>query len=96
METFEVKTEVVISRLAEKQLKRLPPHIKRALFYWSKIVREYGIAEIRKRPGYHDEPLVGNRFGQRSVRLNRSYRVIYIEQIDSVKILVLEVSNHGY
>jgi len=49
-------------------------------------------------PGYHDEPLKGDRRGQRSVRLNRAYRVIYEEndQGDIVVILVLEVSKHGY
>lgn len=37
-----------------------------------------GLYEVRKIPGYHDEPLKGKRTGQRSIRLNRAYRAIYI------------------
>jgi proteic killer suppression protein len=43
------------------------------------LVEEQGIEEAREIPGYHDEPLRGEREGQRSVRLSRAYRAIYIE-----------------
>lgn len=46
--------------------------------------------------GYHDEPLHGDRRGQRSVRLNRSYRAIYIELEEGQRLLVVEVNKHGY
>ncbi len=36
-----------------------------------------GLSEVRKIPGYHDEPLKGKRKGQRSIRLNIAYRAIY-------------------
>jgi hypothetical protein len=32
---------------------------------------------VRKVPGFHDEPLSGKRFGQRSLRLSKSYRAFY-------------------
>lgn len=59
---------------------------------------EEGIEEIRKISGYHDEPLKGKRKGQRSVRLNRAYRVIYLENesITLLEILVEEVNKHEY
>jgi proteic killer suppression protein len=57
-----------------------------------------GAREVRKRPGFHDEPLHGDRKGQRSIRLNKAYRAIYIEtqngEIELVEIL--EVSKHEY
>ena len=40
-------------------------------------VATFGLEEIRKIPGYHDEPLRGDRKGQRSIRLSRLWRAIY-------------------
>lgn len=60
------------------------------------LVEAVGVREVRKRPGYHDEPLRGWRKGQRSVRLNQAYRLIYREVRDHLEILLLEVSKHEY
>ena len=65
---------------------------------WVALVEESGIREVRKHNGFHDEPLKGRRRGQRSVRLNRAYRAIYVER-DAGKvelIEVLEVNKHDY
>ena len=53
---------------------------------------------VRELKGFHDEPLRGPRSGQRSVRLNRAYRVIYIEEEDGqIRIAnVIEVNKHEY
>jgi len=45
---------------------------------WLVAVNKTGLEETRKRPGWHDEPLVGERKGQRSIRLNKQWRAIYI------------------
>lgn len=89
---------VSVSRFAEKQLKRLPAHVKGSLQVWAKAVEAKGIAQVRKIRGYHDEPLRGNREGQRSVRLNRSYRVIYEESSTSnlTVIGIQEITKHVY
>lgn len=91
-------TRVLISKFAEKQVKKLPKPISEALFIWVESVELTGIADIRKLKGYHDEPLRGDRKGQRSVRLNRSYRVIYTENENKelVLITVIEVNKHEY
>lgn len=89
-------TRVFISKFAEKQIRKLPVYIQEALFYWIKSVELSGVRKIRLIPGYHDEPLKGDRFGERSVRLNRSYRVIYQELNSGVKILIIEVNKHEY
>ncbi|MCG8554840.1 MAG: hypothetical protein MJD61_06060 [Proteobacteria bacterium] len=54
--------------------------------------------EVRKVPGYHDEPLKGDRQGQRSIRPSRAYRAIYeIQEDDTVEFAsVEEVSKHDY
>ncbi len=89
---------VWITKFAEKQLKKLPKHIVAAFHTWVRSVELDGIDKNRKIAGYHDEPLKGDRKGQRSVRLNRAYRVIYEETENGniVLIGVLEVNKHEY
>lgn len=91
-------SQVHITKFAEKQIKKLPKAISEALFIWVESVELGEVAEIRKLKGYHDEPLKGDRKGQRSIRLNRSYRAIYIENEDKelVLITVIEVNKHEY
>jgi toxin HigB-1 len=93
---LKVITSVLLSKFAEKQLKGLPQHIKEAFLYWVKAVGLYGVRAVRKQSGYHDEPLKGNRMGQRSIRLNKSYRAIYMETIEGLEIVVIEVNKHEY
>ena len=66
--------------------------------YWAISVEKLGLAEVRKLPGYHDEPLRGDRAGQRSIRLNRAYRLICEEDErgELVIIAVMEVNKHEY
>lgn len=91
------KFEVVISETALKQLRKIPEHIAEKLHKWAKQIKTSGLSEVRKIKSYHDEPLKGNRIGQRSIRLNKAYRAIYMIQNDNVKFIeVVEVNKHGY
>ncbi len=96
MSNFEIKTEVLVSKLAEKQLRKIPKHIMESMRNWMEMVERLGVREARKFPGLHDEPLQGDRKGQRSVRLNKAYRAIYIETIQGIELLVIEVNKHEY
>jgi proteic killer suppression protein len=89
---------VEVTKLAAKQLRKLPRHIVDNLMIWVAAVEQDGLEEVRKVPGYHDEPLRGDREGQRSIRLSRAYRAIYIiKEGDSVQFAsVEEVSKHDY
>jgi proteic killer suppression protein len=69
--------KVVLTENARKDLKKLPIHIFRKFEFWVKQVTLDGIHKVRRIPGLHDEPLKGERQGQRSIRLSRSYRAIY-------------------
>lgn len=93
-----MSTRVEFHPKAFKALRSLPDHIVAKLKTWVTAVELLGLREIRKRPGFHDEPLQGNRKGQRSVRLNRAYRAIYVQTADGDIELVeiLEVSKHEY
>ena len=81
-----------------KKLKKIPIHIVRTLQRWALQVETLGIVEVRKIPGYHDEPLSGKRKGQRSVRLSIHYRLFYVEVHDNEVnlIQVEEVNKHEY
>lgn len=81
----------------KKNFHRVPLLIKKKLFTWVAAVEERGLEEVKKIPGYHDEPLKGDRKGQRSIRLNKQWRAIY--RIINQKIefvLVEEVTPHDY
>lgn len=90
--------EVIISRRAEKDLKSVPKHVAFKLQTWIDNVKNEGLRKTRKQPGFHDEPLKGKRQGQRSIRLNKSYRAIYEIDISGTIhfIEIVEVNNHEY
>jgi proteic killer suppression protein len=89
---------VELTKKAQKDLVKIPYYIKDKLLLWVDDVERIGIYEVRKVPGFHDEPLKGDREGQRSIRLNKSYRAIYIEndQQEVTIISVIEVNKHEY
>lgn len=91
-------TRVEFSRFAQKQLKTIPLRIAQKLLAWADGVEQDGLEEMRKIPGYHDEPLKGSREGQRSIRLNRSYRAIYEIRSDQTAefVCIEEVNKHDY
>lgn len=88
----------VIFDKVHKQLRKLPNHVVTKLLTWAQSVELKGLREIRKLSGYHDEPLKGIRQGQRSIRLNKGYRAIYIEEDDgSINLIIIEeVNKHEY
>jgi proteic killer suppression protein len=90
--------KVVLSKQAQKDLTRVPRHIALNLRTWVESVEADGLEEVRKIPGYHDEPLKGQRAGQRSIRLSKAYRAIYVVgsagEVEFVR--VEEVSKHEY
>ena len=93
-----MRDQIDISKGARKDLKKVPKHIVKNFQRWALLVEEFGLVEVRKIKGFHDEPLVGNRSGQRSVRLSKAYRLFYVELPDGeINIVtVLEVNKHEY
>jgi proteic killer suppression protein len=91
--------EVQLSKSAKKDLAKVPTYIARNLQLWILMVSQNGICEIRKIPGFHDEPLKGMRSHQRSIRLSNSYRAIYEIKHNSSSINFIEiheVNKHEY
>ncbi len=90
--------EIYASKVFEKQVRKLPHYIKEAINIWIQSVKEEGLREVRKLKGYHDEPLKGDRANQRSVRLNRAYRLIYSEDHNGniTIVTLLEAHKHDY
>ena len=89
--------EIKVSSVAKKQLKKVPEHINTKFEYWCDLLHTVGLLEARKYKGFHDEPLRGERKGQRSVRLSKSYTAIYVELDNKYKIIeIIEVNKHEY
>jgi toxin HigB-1 len=93
IDMYEVELEKV-----KKILKKLPKHVVTKLLAWASDVEKYGLPDVRKVSGYHDEPLRGKRSGQRSIRLSKAYRAIYTTSKEGVITLVIieEVNKHDY
>lgn len=89
---------VTLSKKAVSDLRKVPKYIQARFTGWAISVEEQGLEKIRLIPGYHDEPLKGPRMGQRSIRLNRAYRAIYIiREDDTIEFIeVTEVNKHEY
>lgn len=89
---------VVLGRDARKHLKSVPGHVATKLLFWVNEVQKHGLDEARKYPGFHDEPLKGKRRGQRSIRLSRAYRAVYVIRRDASMefVSVEEVTKHEY
>lgn len=89
---------VVLTKQAKRDLMSSPKYIVRKLQAWIENIEHDGLNEVRKISGYHDEPLKGKRLGQRSIRLSKAYRAIYIIDQDNkiMLIKILEVHKHDY
>jgi len=91
-------TKVFWRTTVDKQLQQAPELVHRKFRLWVALVEESGIREVRRCKGFHDEPLKGRRRGQRSVRLSKAYRAMYVEgKANEIELLeVLEVNKHEY
>jgi proteic killer suppression protein len=89
---------VIISKNANKDLRKVPARIIDQLQVWIKTIEKGGYLSMQQIKGYRDHALKGNRNGQRSSSLTRSWRVIYSvdESINLITIEVLEVNHHDY
>ena len=89
---------IEFTRSAEKQLKKAPKHVFTKLTMWVDSVHQIGLEATRMVPGYHDEPLQGDKRGRRSIRLNRQWRAEYtvVTEKDGRIVVILEVHAHDY
>jgi plasmid maintenance system killer protein len=88
---------VIETKLRSKEIDKLPPQVRDAYNEWIERLQTLGLYEVRRDFGgkYHDEGLRGDRAGQRSVRLNQQWPVIYEQRSDS-RINVVEIIPHSY
>lgn len=92
-----MKCRVELSRAAKKEILNIPFYVARKLQDWVEDVEDRGLKEVRKISGYHDEPLQGKRWGQRSIRLSKSYRAFYREEVGEIVLVqIIEVNKHEY
>ena len=91
---------IEITKQAIRDLEKLPDRLAEKFDLWLSAIAQMELRKVRIHPGLHDEPLQGQRFGQRSVRLNRSYRVIYKIKKETAFteeiLIVIEITKHQY
>lgn len=93
---MDIRTQVTTTKNFDKQLEKVPDFIRKKVIFWIFLVENNGLHEVMKSPGYHDEPLMGERKGQRSVRMNKAYRLIYRVIENRIHVELLEVHKHDY
>jgi proteic killer suppression protein len=92
-----VPSRVLITRAAEKALRKMPKRIATKLAAWKLAVETLGLVAVRQYPGYNDEALAGERAGQHSIRLSLAYRAFYTVTDGIVEIVtVIEINKHEY
>ena len=93
-----METVVYLSKKAQKDIKKIPKHILLQFDLWVEIIETEGLQAMQKVKGYRDHALKGDRKGQRSSSLSRSWRVIYMldEKTQQLVVAVLEVNHHEY
>lgn len=85
--------KVVFTKEALRQYHRTPHYIREKLEFWVGLVELEGIEYVRLIPGFKDHKLHGKRKNQRSVWLNRTCRLIYVE---TEQIIIVEIHAHKY
>lgn len=90
-------TTVTVAGRAAKDLRKCPVQVQKKFRVWTSTVQLIGLEETRKQSGYHDEPLAGDRAGQRSIRLSRLFRAFYVVRDGAVQFVeVIEINAHNY
>ncbi len=91
-------SHVVISRSADKALRKMPVRITEKLAAWVRAVESIGLAKVQMYPSYNDEALGGKRKGQHSIRLSLGYRAFYTTHEDGTVqlVTVIDVNKHEY
>ena len=59
-----------------KDLKKAPYYIGDKVQIWADMVEQEGLFAVQRVPGFRDHSLKGDRKGQRSVYLNKQWRLI--------------------
>lgn len=97
-----MRNVVLLSKKAEKGLRKAPPQVQQKAAFWRKLVETQGLGRAMLVKGFHDEALKGERKGQRSILLNLQWRAIYEKRIgldgqETVELVeIVEVTPHKY
>lgn len=87
---------VKITKSAEKEIKKAPASVRDSFDAWKNLVEQQGPLGIQKINGYWDHALKGEWMGARASSLNQQWRVIYVVENQSIRILVLKITPHDY
>ena len=89
---------VVDLGLVKKTLRKTPDSICHKVQIWADMVEKEGLPPVQKVRGFRDHALKGKRKGQRSIYLNKKWRLIYTTHKENkiIVVTVKEVTAHGY
>ena len=79
-----------------KSFAKLPRDILLKYKSWVEVITIGGPSNLRNYPSFRDERLKGSLKMCRASRLNRKYRVLYLEEEEQKEIIVLKITAHEY
>jgi proteic killer suppression protein len=92
-----MKSAIQLTDKFKKQIKKMPSFIIDSAQAWIDSVNEIGLDKTNALPGYRAHHLKGLRKGERSVSLNKAYRIIFTVDNGEVQVVcVREISKHEY
>jgi proteic killer suppression protein len=92
-----MKSTIELTDKFKKQIKKMPSFIIESAQAWIDSVNEIGLDKTNELPGYRAHHLKGDRKGERSVSLNKSYRIIFTVENGEVQVVCLrEINKHKY
>ncbi len=100
--TFAAATKIQHSHEVEKLItkNRLPTQVKEKFLKWVEEVESKGLEEVKKIPGYHDEPLKQFQGQRHSVRLSDGFRACYEKVLENgvtiLKVITISQDHKSY
>lgn len=96
--TFKIQQSHEVIKLISKN--KLPTQVKEKFLKWTAEVEAKGLEEVKKIPGYHDEPIKAFAGERRSVRLSDGFRACYESVLENgtmiLKIITISQDHKNY
>ena len=87
---------LALAKKAQKEFNKAPIEIKESFIAWKDLVIASGPQALLLINGYWDHALEGEWSGARSSSLNKQWRVIYLVEVQTIRVAVLRISAHNY
>jgi addiction module RelE/StbE family toxin len=88
---------IIESKTFSKQIAKADKYVQARYMTWFRSIKVIGLDAVQRQIPWRDHELIGDRKGQRSVKLGGKWRVIYTVTDNEIEIIeVKELIPHDY